>query len=160
MSHARFDSNLIPILSFSVAVIAISSCLKDRAGELTVAGLETAHHDAVWDATSALRGDIDCDGAADLAALGREPGKILVGVVRGSGQPPQLLSFGISANQQDAICSEPARLAFESQADPDESLEGYRPSATCQGLRLSGGECDAVHVYWNHTASGLGSWRH
>jgi hypothetical protein len=119
---------------------------------------------ATWDKAAVLRGDFDCDGISDAAALGREAGNVLVGVVRGSGGPPEVLQFAVDESRQDAICGEPANLDLDSIAeDPSEDaggpLEGFRTSQSCKGLRLSGGECDDVFLYWNHATKHLDWWR-
>ncbi len=119
---------------------------------------------AAWDEAATLQGDVDCDGEGDLAMLGREAGNVLVGVVRGSGQPAEVLQFAVDGSQQAAICSEPASLALDSIAvDPSQDagrpLEGFQISDSCKGLRLSGGECDDVFLYWNHVRNQLRWWR-
>jgi hypothetical protein len=115
--------------------------------------------DVAWDAQSILRDDFDCDGASDIAALGRRRGHVVVGVSRASGGPSELLEFAIGAGEQAAICAEPATLRTESQENPDESLEGFEASTTCKGFRLEGGECDAIHFYWNRKRQSVAWWR-
>ena len=124
-----------------------------------LASLKDAAPNANWDERSVLYDDFDCDGVRDLAALGRRDGGVAVGVARASGGPPAILEFALSGSVQAAICAEPARLQTESQEQPDDSLEGFRASRTCKGLVLSGGECDPVHIYWNHERKGVGWWR-
>jgi hypothetical protein len=47
--------------------------------------------------------------------------------------------------------------------DPAENgggkLDGFERSRTFKGLRLSGGECDDVHLFWNHITKHLNWWR-
>lgn len=116
-----------------------------------------------WDAKSGLRADLDCDGRADQAFLGRNAGRIYVGVVRAAATKPEILDFAVDAGVQQAICAEPAKLVVESlDYDPTEAvgpIDGFRRSRTCKGLMLSGGDCDAVHLFWNHTLKRTDWWR-
>jgi len=68
------------------------------------------------------------------------------------------------SGQQAAICSEPAKLEIESldyepAEDAGGKLEGFDRSRTVKGMRLSGGECDDVHLFWNHITKHLNWWR-
>jgi hypothetical protein len=115
----------------------------------------------VWD-TAAVRADVDGDGVVDDAYLGRARGRIFVGVVLGGARNVDVLEFAISARIQEAICSEPATLAAEPANYPGETvgtLKGFRPSAKASGLRLAGGDCDSIHLYWDHDQKRLGWWR-
>jgi hypothetical protein len=47
--------------------------------------------------------------------------------------------------------------------DPAEAvgkIDGFRRSKTCKGPRLEGGECDSVHVFWNHKTKRLNGGEH
>jgi len=116
-----------------------------------------------WDAKSDLRADLDCDGHSDQAFLGRNAGRVYVGVVRAAATKPEILDFAVDAGIQEVICAEPANLVVESlDYDPAEVLgpiDGFRRSRTCKGLKLSGGECDSVHLFWNHASKSLDWWR-
>ena len=116
-----------------------------------------------WDAASEVTADIDCDGRPDQALLGRSDGRVYVGLVA-SGQPrPEILGFSIGGGIQDAICAEPAVLRVESlDYDANKAvrrIDGFRRSKRCKGLRLSGGECDSIHFFWNHRTKELDWWR-
>src|SRR4051812_42572406 len=63
-----------------------------------------------WDAASELTADINCDGRADQALLGRSEGKVYIGLVVAGRPRPEILGFGIGGGIQDAICTEPAVL--------------------------------------------------
>ena len=123
------------------------------------ANLEQADPRVRWEQRSMLRDDFDCDGVADLAALGRVEQKIVVGLARAAVDSPDLLEFAIDPAAQAGICTEPASLSIEPQDRPDGELEGFRPSRSCKGLVLSDGECDPVHIYWNHERKRPGWWR-
>lgn len=110
-----------------------------------------------WDATSALAGDVDCDGVADSAFVGKSPAEVHVGLVLGATKRPEILQFGANPGVQDAVCDVNAKLTFESiDYDDEDGMEGFERSAVCKGLRLDDGKCDAIHMYWNHRAQGLG----
>lgn len=111
----------------------------------------------------ALTLDCDCDGRNDRAYLGRFKGRVFVGFASGTGSKVDLLEFSVNPNVQAAICSEPAKLEVESlDVDPTRSIgkvDGFIRSKTCQGLRLSGGGCDAIHIFWNRKTKSLNWWR-
>jgi hypothetical protein len=116
-----------------------------------------------WDARSGLRADLDCDGRADQAFLGRNAGRVYVGVVRAAAIKPEILDFAVDGGVQEAICAEPAKLVVESlDYDPTDAvgpIDGFRRSRACKGLELSGGECDSVHLFWNHALKRIDWWR-
>jgi len=134
-----------------VALVLLGAC-RSAPEPTSIQRLSTSAPAAKWDAES-LRADFDCDGQLDVAQLGHRTGEVIVGIVSATGRAPQVLTFAVGAGQQQAICGEPARLAWESLADgpPDGigPIPGYPTSTSCKGLELSGGECDSVHVFWN-----------
>jgi hypothetical protein len=112
---------------------------------------------ATWDERATLSGDIDCDGVGDLAILGREAGNALVGVVRGSGEPAEVLQFAVDGSKQAAICNEPARLDLDSIAvDPSQdagtALERLSDIGLLQRSPPIRRRGDDVFLYWNHSA--------
>lgn len=115
-----------------------------------------------WDA-SVLTLDCDCDGRGDHAYLGRFKGHVIVGFASANGSTVDFLEFSVDAGVQKAICREPAKLEVESlDYDPTKAvgkLDGFVRSKTCKGLRLSGGECDAIHIFWNRKTKSLDWWR-
>lgn len=116
-----------------------------------------------WETKSGLRADVDCDGRPDQAFLGRSGGRVYVGVVRAAAQKPEILDFAVDAGIQKAICAEPAKLVVESlDYDPTDAvgpIDGFHRSRRCRGLELSGGECDPIHLFWNHASKNLDWWR-
>jgi hypothetical protein len=142
-----------PLPQSHAAVVSAESALQHRSA---------ARPEVRWDAKSGVRADFDCDERPDRAFLGRNAGRVYVGLVRAAGQKPEILEFAVSAAVQEAICAEPAKLAIESlDYDPTEAvgtIDGFRRSRTCKGLRLSGGECDSIHLFWNHASKSLDSW--
>jgi hypothetical protein len=111
--------------------------------------------------------DADGDGAMDYARLAQSPSHVVIAFVRGPlsrASRIQWLDFPVNAGSQDGICALPASLAVEktdyapgSESTPD--LPGFKPSHDLRGLALKGGECDDVHLYWNHDAHRLDWWR-
>ena len=129
----------------------------------SISALHAANARVSWDSV-ALRADFDGDGKTDYAHLGRAGGRIYVGIVFGGSHRVEILDFAISGAEQRAICGEPATLVTES-ADYDPAtdigpLPGFRRSKTAKGLRLSGGDCDPVHMYWDHDQKHMNWWRH
>ena len=112
-----------------------------------------------WIAKSVVVGDIACDRRADRAYLGRASGKIYVGLVRASTGQPEILEFGIDPSRQDGICALPAKLALESLDYDLNEVKGFERSRICKGLVLTGGDCDPVHLFWNHVTKRLKWWR-
>jgi len=125
--------------------------------------LSSARPDIRWDPKSGLIADFDCDGSPDVAFLGRTEGKVFVGLVRAASTKPEILEFAVDPAVQAAICNEPAKLALESlDYDPTEAvgrIDGFVRSRRCKGLVLSGGDCDEIHLFWNHKTHRLGWWR-
>ncbi|MDZ4258890.1 MAG: hypothetical protein U0974_14690 [Gemmatimonadales bacterium] len=114
-----------------------------------------------WD-TVVVRADVDGDGREDSAYLGRAGGRIYVGVVLAESEIVDVLDFAISGGIQEAICSEPATLGVEDTDYPLSEigpLQGFRPGTGARGLRLTGGECDSIHLFWDHDHARLGWWR-
>ena len=116
-----------------------------------------------WETKSELHADFDCDGRPDQAFLGRNDGRVYVGVVRAAVQKPEILDFSVDAGIQKAICAEPAKLVVESlDYDPTDAvgpIDGFHRSRRCRGLELSGGQCDSIHLFWNHGSKNLDWWR-
>jgi hypothetical protein len=131
----------------------------------TAALLTTTSPGVHWDVDSAVVADIDCDDRVDTAAVGRKDDEVRVGLVRGAElSPPQVLAFAVSTAEQAAVCSVDVALEVESMDKElrDEEMDppaGYQRSATCQGLALGDGNCDSIHLYWNHDSSQLDWWR-
>jgi hypothetical protein len=125
--------------------------------------LAAAKPDVKWESATALSADFDCDGRADQAFLGRSGGRVFVGVVGTARSQPAILDFAVGGGMQPAICAEPAVLSIESlDYDPGEAvgeIDGFHRSKACKGLQLEGGQCDSLHLYWNHNTKRLEWWR-
>jgi len=142
---------------------AISGC---RTPQTTrpLDALRSAYPQVIWD-TLSVRADLNCDSLPDEARIGHYKGHIFVGFTFADAKEPDILEFAVAGGIQQAICGEPATLTTESQdfspsaSDERGELPGFRRSAWCVGLRLAGGECDSVHIYWNHDAKQITWWR-
>lgn len=150
---------------FLVAVVAGSAAV---AASLSADGLlkklHTVRSDVSWDRNSAVVQDFDGDGGDDVAALGYVRDGVVLAIVTSStkGEIPQILTFGVNGRDQAAICGPlPARLeTYPLSCDADGAmLSGCIESPSTSGLTLSGGDCDSVHLYWNHDEKRMSWWR-
>ena len=153
---------MTPILILLGALALAPSGYSSRQGAPTpLQRLSTREPSVIWDSL-AIRSDFDADGAIDHAFLGRAHGRVFVGLAMGRANKTEIISFAIAPALQNAICAEPASLILEHLESPTDEvgpLEGFRGSRQSRGLRLSGGECDAIHIYWNHLRHHLSWWR-
>ena len=145
------------------AIATASQNIPATSSRTALERLSEAAPDVRWEAKSGLRADLDCDGRPDQAFLGRDAGRVYVGLVRAAAQKPEILDFAVDPGAQKAICEEPANLVVESlDYDPTSAVgavDGFRRSRTCKGLKLSGGECDSLHLFWNHALKRIDWWR-
>ena len=113
-----------------------------------------------WDARSLLKADLDQDGTADFAVLGRGKDHFVVGIVHGPVSAGKdgvwTLDFPWDGGE-DALCAKRAKLALES-LEENEGPEEDQPH-TGQGLNLSDDRCDAFHIYWNPQKRTFDWWR-
>lgn len=116
-----------------------------------------------WDSKTVLQGDFDCDGKRDAALLGEDKKSVWVAIFnRGPEAAPQTLSFPKSVMCNGKQRHLKADALDVSDAEWRDTLgevpEGYRTSKTCQGLALQSGECDSLHIYWNHVKRKFYAW--
>jgi hypothetical protein len=121
--------------------------------------------DVRWDPASVVKADVDCDGVKDTAQLGYIGKRVRLAVTLGATQTTQFLEFGLGDSMaQDSLCGTDAALEVEDM-DYDlieafgENPEGFQQSKICKGLRLMGGECDSMHIFWNHVTKSIDWWR-
>ncbi|MBZ4187179.1 hypothetical protein K7B09_12695 [Thermomonas sp. RSS23] len=129
-----------PLVGIAVALLAGTALAAPRAGT--------------------LHADFDGDGRPDAAQLVQHRDHVSVRVQRGGSRKPQVLTFPINAGVSGGLCAVPAVLKLERHDCNTEEgrLPGCRPSTTASDLRLAGGECDAIHMYWNHRQHRLAWW--
>lgn len=124
--------------------------------------LQHTHPDIKWDKASLVKADFNGDRVPDSAILGYKKKQVIVAIAPGHLQngKAQLLKFGIGSDQ-DSICALPAKLVTEKLicATEGDVLPGCKVGAGAKGLALSGGECDSIHMYWNHKAKHMEWWR-
>ncbi len=122
--------------------------------------------DIKWDPSSVVKADVDCDGAPDTARLGYVgKNRVRLSVTFAATKTVQSLDFGWGDSMaQDSLCGTEAVLTVE-DLDYDlaeifgEAPEGFKKSKTCKGLNVSGGECDSMHIYWDHQTKQIEWWR-
>jgi hypothetical protein len=77
-----------PVPQSHSAVVSAQSALQH---------LSAARPEVRWDAKSGVRADFDCDERPDRAFLGRNAGRVYVGLIRAAGQRQEILDFAVSA---------------------------------------------------------------
>lgn len=127
------------------------------------ATLTRSHSSIKWDKSSLITADFNGDKITDRAVLGYKRDQVVIAISMGriKNGKTQLLPFSIGASIQAAICALPATLGTEPLACTAEDglLPGCKEVPGAQGLFLSGGECDSVHLYWNHRSKRMEWWR-
>ena len=133
--------------------------------EAVLAQLRKAHPQVVWQQDQTLRLDLRGLGRSDAAFVGRHgaQGVLAVAFDPGSARsvPPKLFRFAIDPSQQLGVCSEPLQLhvqphTCERDAGP---IPGCRANPRAQEIAIVGGDCDALHVFWNRSTQKLDWWR-
>ena len=150
------------LISFGITY-ALAFPMGCNASEAFLTTLYRAHPEIRWEKSSVITSDFNGDKIMDSAALGYKGKQIIIGVSMGhkKNTKVQLLPFSIGAEIQEAICALPATL----EAEPlectaeDSPLPGCKQLTAAKGLFLSGGECDPIHLYWNHITKQMEWWR-
>jgi len=139
---------------------------------IVVRGIEVAERnfpEAAWDPTRALVGDFNCDGAADMIALGWAPASaaapglvreaLLVSVAWPTADRTDVnllrLTIGLEAGR--GLCAPEAGLLAEPL--PPVLAADERVAASCTAVRVEDGRCPAIHVAWNPTDQTPIWWR-
>ena len=125
-----------------------------------------AHADTIkWDDSSIVSADISCDGVPDTAKLGYIENRVRLSVTIGTSGETQSIEFGLGeSGYQGSLCGTDAILKV-TDMDYDlveifgENPEGFKQSKTCKGLNVSAGECDSMHIFWNHKTKHINWWR-
>ncbi len=114
-----------------------------------------------------VEGDFDCDGKADTAIIQIINKKVILSVQLGNEKPANILKFGLdNPSSQVSLCGTTAHLSTNAPSDNEyfeaalgETPEGYNTSSQCLDLNISGGECDSMHIFWNHNTNKFNWWR-
>lgn len=145
--RARFLFILIG--SLALAACGVQGARSSGEGEEALGIAAAREPKVVWDRSSLLEADFDCDGVPDAALLGRDGEGTAVLVVLGP--PTSRSSIGTLRFPAEELCGEPISLKLEDLEDA--------PAQGCKGVSLSSGECDAFHIFWNREEKGLDWWR-
>jgi hypothetical protein len=164
-------------LTALLACLTVAGCTKDEKPALSAAARQTnapetpsqavtaIPRDVKKEPSSVVKADVDCDGREDTALLEYVDGHVRVSVTLAAADTSRFLEFGLGdSGAQDSLCGSEATLEIEDM-DYDlteafgENPEGFQQSKTCKGLRLMGGECDSMHIFWNHATQNIDWWR-
>lgn len=118
-----------------------------------------------WDESSTIEADMNCDGTPDVAKLGYFDKHVRLSVTISPNGSSQFIDFGLGMpGYQDALCGTYPVLTIEDM-DYDlievfgENPEGFKRSKACKGLNVRAGECDSMHIFWNHETNHINWWR-
>lgn len=110
--------------------------------------------------------DLNGDGVADRVKIVKDSARnvtLTAEIKLPNGIKKESLKFYVDRGKQDGFCSWPVELIAEPlDYDPDPAvgpLQGYVKSDRTVGLRISDGECDDFHIYWNHVSQSIDWWR-
>jgi predicted small secreted protein len=149
------------VLAGPLVLAACSANTAGRAGRpADVLEIAKAREPKVtWKGKGVLEADIDCDGTEDYVLEGRKGKDVLVMVVLGPATKSS--KTAVQELPVEELCGEPVALTLESlDYDPEAGgVPGFKRSRKCKGLNLGSGECDAVHLFWNHETASLDTWR-
>ncbi len=153
---------LAPI-AFLVVVSAVAFASQPAANAATL--IAAARPDVRWDMETLAEGDFNGDGRSDYAMVGYRSNGLVLAVRASAGKGRayrnDFQNFGVGPSIQAAICEAPAKLTVGEQfcRPMDEPLPGCRPSKAANSLNLSGGDCDSIHLFWNHKTNRMEWWR-
>lgn len=117
-----------------------------------------------WRPSLTVEADFDRDGQMDSAQLGVAAGGVGLRATLNA-HPLPIIDIPIDGSKQFGICpgGEPSiRLAAQSEAPLNalgETPRGYEICEECVEIVVGGGECDALHFYWDTTTRQLAWWR-
>lgn len=149
---------------FLTCAFAGASCSRHRGDDSNNGSVDPSKSRA---GNSMLSVDLNGDGRTDVVRIARQGDNnvVLTAEIRleNGHVQSQSLNFEIARDRQAAICAWPVQLVAEPlNYDPDPGvgvLPGYQKSNQAIGLRISDGECDDIHIYWNHDARRVDWWR-
>ncbi|MFO1226406.1 hypothetical protein [Roseateles sp.] len=139
------------------------ACRADGLSEQMLRDVVNAKPSVRWDAASVVPGNFDGKSSGRGAMLGYAGSKVYLAIQTGTrAERPryQFLEFGVGATAQAAICTAPAKLEvypLDCSADGD-ALPGCKASKGASGLSIVDGDCDSIHLYWDHDAKLMRWW--
>jgi len=151
--------------------LAFFASAAEAATSAFITQVKAQRPDVRWDTDSQIVEDFNGDGKLDFAllgyakdAIGKDLAVVALKIEKPDKKPDvQFLVFGIEAGRQGAVCAMPVKLSSEkfdcTNADSTQKLPGCRKSKHARGLNLSGGDCDAIHLYLNHISQEMSWWR-
>lgn len=116
---------------------------------------------------SEVEGDFDCDGKTDMAIIRIIDKEVILSIELGNEKQANTLKFVLgNPSSQISLCGTTAHLSTKAPSDNEYfeaalggTPEGYNTSSQCFDLNISGGECDSMHIFWNHKTSMFNWWR-
>jgi len=117
-----------------------------------------------WPAALVVQADLDRSGQLDTAQLGVAAESVGL-FVKIDSSPLPIIEIPIDSSQQFGICPGAApgiSVVPQSEAPLNalgETPRGYEICPECVEIVVSGGECDALHFYWDTVKNELSWWR-
>ncbi len=117
-----------------------------------------------WNRSSAIEVDLNRNGQIDFVRLGIADESVGLLVTVDSMALP-VIDIPIDGSRQFGICpgSDPSISLMAQSEAPLDALgampEGYEACSDCIEIVVVGGECDALHFYWNTVTEQLSWWR-
>jgi hypothetical protein len=140
---------------------ANAACPTSVSASQALEELSKAHPSIKWDRDSMVCADFDGDKHVDQAVIGLNEKMIFVAIRSKALSKSQVLEFSVGRGIQAAICELPAKLeidTLECQME-DGALPGCKASKLAKSLDLIDGQCDSIHMYWNHKKNAMVWWR-
>jgi hypothetical protein len=123
-------------------------------------GLAIFSSTAASAAPKAVHADFNGDGRSDKAWLLQHPDYVELLVQPGGSSKTQRLLFAVNAGVYGGLCRLPALLRAEPHDCETDTgpLPGCKATQDSNDLRLTGGDCDAIHMYWDHRDGKMAWW--
>jgi hypothetical protein len=164
------------MLALAWAAVGCSKAPVDEATSVddVARRVERRFPSARWNRAGILRADVTLDGLEDAILVGVTDTKAILGVVVGARRGDldvRILEFPLSGDQADSLCGvddavviqlDPLRLPLDewgcggdvdSVACREARMTDARLAVAAQaggkGVRVSAGECDPIHVYYD-----------
>jgi len=159
--------------TIALVLLLVHACLfatqptistKQRSNIMTL--LQRARPEVKWDSLTLIRSNFVNGKPSNFAVLGTSDQKVHVAIIVGPLSTPSSVfseEFAIDPGVQKGICALPAKLEAEALKDAQPEHHGALDLVSLKedvkGLRLSGGDCDRVDLYWSPVLKKLMWWR-